>query len=397
MLVKNTKLNINNVVYGLDFGTTTLKISKNEMLDEHDFRVLDYLRIRYPEPLTKKMLDFNQFRDFIIRSFNRIDGEVDDTKIVERKVLVTLPMSHYSSKIIPVSMPINSNMVDHDHKVELINKARDRYKSGVILHTVPLVYRIDGKEVKDPVGKSGTELSMDLFVVSYNEFIYEQFKSIIASLNMQLGKFIAPPLSFINLFLNTASMKDKGEDIFCIDMGGEVTYAYYIKSGALQDFISIPHGGEIITRDLAYVFKTKMSDAERLKITYSSLQTDVAKENVVYKEMNYSRKMINQVVEARYDEIIGMIEAEIDVEANIDNCPKLLLLGKGHPSGADKYLSSRWQMDKYDVSSISSHPEHIYAVGNVHYSQNNEIFLYDTSSGKRSLFSKVFKVVEDLF
>ncbi len=396
MQAKNNKINKNNIIYGLDFGTTSLKISKNELIDSHDFKVLDYLRIRYPEPLTKKMLDFNQFKDFIIRSFNRIDGG-DESAAIERKVLVTLPMSHYSSRVIPVSIPITGNRVEHEHKVELITKAREKCKGVTILHTAPLTYRIDGKVIKDPIFRTGSELSMDLFVVSYNEFIFEQFNNMISSHNMQLGKFIAPPFSFINLFLNKAGAKEKEQDVFCIDMGGEVTYAYYISNGLLRNFISLPYGGEIITRDIAYVLKTKMSDAEKLKITYSSLNTDIEKDDILNKEFNYSLKEINQIVSARYEEIITMIEDEIEVPTIVDNRPKLLLLGKGHPLGADKFLTERWDLELFDVSTISSQPEHIYAVGNIHYSQNNEIFLYDVAPTSSSIFTRMFRAVEDLF
>ncbi|GEM_PF-3154582 len=397
MNVKNTKLNKKNIIYGLDFGTTSLKISKNELVDAHDFKVIDYLRIRYPEPLTKKVVDFSQFRDFIIRSFNKIDGDVDETALVERKVLVTLPMSYYTSRVVQVSMPISGNRVEHEHKVELISLAREKCKDGVILHTAPLMYKIDGKVIKDPIFRTGSALSMDLFVVSYNEFIYEQFNNIITSLNMQLGKFIAPPFSFINLFLNKAGVKDKEQDIFCIDMGGEVTYAYYISNGLLRNFISLPYGGEIISRDLAYVLKTKLSDAERMKVTYSSINTEIESEDMINKDFNYSLKDINKIVEARYEEIITMIEDEIEVSTIVDNRPKLLLLGKGNPVGADKFLSERWDLELFDVATISSQPEHIYAVGNIHYSQNNEIFLYDASDTKKGLFTRIYRAVEDLF
>jgi len=397
MQAKKNKPNINNIIYGLDFGTTSLKISKNELMDSHDFKVLDYLRIRYPEPLTKKMLDFNNFRDFIVRSFNKIDGEMDDTKVIERKVLVTLPMSHYSSKVVPVSMLISGNRVEPEHKVELINMAREKCKGSIILHTAPLTYRIDGKAIKDPIFRTGSQLSMDLFVVSYNEYIYEQFNNIMSSLNMKLGKFIAPPFSFINLFLNKAGAKEREQDVFCIDMGGEVTYAYYISSGLLRNFISLPFGGDIISRDLAYVLKTKLSDAERLKVTYSSMNTELEKGDIINKDFNYSQKEINQIVSARYEEIISMIEDEIEVATIVDNRPKLLLLGKGHPSGADKFLSERWDLELFNVSTISSQPEHIYAVGNIHYSQNNEIFLYDSLSAQKGVFSRIFRAVEDLF
>lgn len=397
MQAKKVKMNKNNIVYGLDFGTTSLKISKNELIDSHDFKVIDYLRISYPEPLTKKTLDFEQFRDFIIRSFNRVDGEVDDSKLLERKVLVNLPMSHYSSKVIPVSMPIKGNRVEHEHKLELINMAREKCKDGVILHTAPLTYRIDGKVIKDPIFRTGAELSMDLFVVAYNEFVCEQFSNIISSLNMQLGKFIAPPFSFINLFLNKAGAKEREQNVFCIDIGGDVTYAYYISNGLLRNFISLPFGGDIISRDLAYVLKTKMSDAERLKVTHAFLLKDDANVDFNIKDTDFSLKDVNQIVEARYDEIITMIEDEIEVATIVDNRPKLILLGKGHIAGADKYLCNRWDLELFDVSTISSHPEHMYAVGNIHYSQNNEIFLYDASTPVQGIFSKIIRAVEDLF
>ncbi len=397
MQTKKNKLNRNNIVYGLDFGTTSLKISKNELIDSHDFKVIDYLKINYPEHLTKKVTDFTQFKDYIVRSFNKIDGEPDETKLIERKVLVTLPMSHYTSRIIPVSMPISGNRVEHEHKVDLINMAREKCKGGIILHTAPLTYRIDGKVIKDPIFRTGSELSMDLFVVSYNEFIFEQFNNLISSLNMQLGKFIAPPFSFINLFLNKAGAKEREQDVFCIDVGGEVTFAYYISNGLLRNFISLPYGGDIMSRDLAYVLKTKMSDAEKLKVTYASMDSEIEKDDILNKEFNYSLKEINQVVAARYEEIIAMIEDEMEISTIVDNRPKLLLLGKGNPAGADKFLSERWDLEVFDVSSISSQPEHIYAVGNIHYSQNNEIFLYDSASIQKSIFTRMFRAVEDLF
>jgi cell division protein FtsA len=394
----NNKPNNNNIIYGLDFGTTSLKISKNQLIDSHDFKVLDFLRIRYTDSLIDNNIDMENFKELIIRSFNRIDGLVEKNENdIEKKLLVTLPMSAYSSKMISVSMKVSGNRVEQQHKVDLITKAKENFNEGVILHTAPLNYYLDGKVIKEPVFRTGNNLSMDLFVVFYNEDILEKFNSIFSSLNMKVGKYVAPPFSFINLFLNKIGMKQSDNNVLCIDMGGEVTYAYFVSNGLIRNFISLPYASNIITRDLSYVLKLDNVDAERIKINYSSLLKDIADRQVQYKEKSYELKLINSIVEARYDEIISMIEEELGLTFIIDKKPKLFLLGKGNISGAEKYLTDRWDLSLLEGLNLSTQNEYIYAIGNIHYSQNNEIFLYDNTVKKTNFLSKVLKAVEDFF
>ena len=166
-----------NIVYGLDFGSSSLKVAVCELLDIHDYEVLSTMTFPYMSAMIKKQFDKERIKHLVDRALNRIDRELPAT-FPSKKAIVTLPTAEYKSDVITVETVLKNNIVKYEHKINLINKAKEISSCGAILHTIPLKYTLDGESILDPVGLQGDTLTMDVSVIGYDEYLLEQFKSI---------------------------------------------------------------------------------------------------------------------------------------------------------------------------------------------------------------------------
>ncbi|MDD5455829.1 MAG: cell division FtsA domain-containing protein [Candidatus Margulisbacteria bacterium] len=384
-----------NILFGVDIGTSSVKIVMAELSGLHDFQIIDTVEIRYLNSMDKKKYDIDVIKNSLLTGFKRLENEYS-LELKTKKCLVALPFNAYYSEVQRINLVIKENIVKYEHKLELINKARELCRKGAVLHTIPIRYFIDDQEIKDPVGKTCDVLSIDVFLISYDAYIHEQLKNMFKSISVNTGRFIAPPLAFINLFLNL-NPKNRTEKSIVVDFGAESTYVYGINNGSLTFFYNFGLGSEMVTRDIAQVLNVPVTLAKRLKENYVDLTWDHYEEKktmVEGRELDLS--LLQQVAFSRFEEIIETVEKKIEADNILQNVETLILLGKGHPKGSALYLSNKWHLQEksletgYD-SNISN------TIGLLHYSVNNEIFLPHVSGNNKSLLSKAMVWIENLF
>ncbi|OGI08062.1 MAG: hypothetical protein A2Y40_10665 [Candidatus Margulisbacteria bacterium GWF2_35_9] len=385
-----------NIVYGVDFGSSALKISVCELLDIHEFEVLTSMKFKYIGPMNKKLFDRERIKQFIERAFSRIDRELS-VSTQQKKTIVTLPMAEYKTDIITVQTVVKNNLVKFENKIELINKAKEISSCGAILHTIPLKYTLDGESVPDPIGLQGEILQMDIFVIGYDEFLLEHFKSIFEELSIKVGKFVAPPLSFINYYLNFVPAQNKAQNILVIDFGSDVSYCYRIGNSQLATFHCLNLGSEIITNDIKNVLKISYDIAKKLKENHASL-INKDDEEISIDGVNVQLSLLNEIVEARYDEILETYD-NVPSMHNVDGDDiKIIVLGKGHPKGVDMYLENRWKGKIQSLAPYIADTNYMIAVGNIQYALNNEIYIPQIKEKQTTgIITRLIHIFEDLF
>jgi cell division protein FtsA len=397
-LTNRSRIIKENVLFSIDLGSTSAKWVTIELRGQRDYKCLDMRAIPWTQAmLHKKTLMKKPIQESLFRTFReletrfRLSGE-------DRRAIVSLPLATYRTEKVTVSCRIEAGHVRQEHKIDLINRARESSKDMVVLHAIPNRYYVNQRVTKDPIGMEATDFSMDVMLVGCEESLYEEFRQIFKELNVHVVKYVAPSLAFVNYFLSRMNPRIMNPLVF--DLGGESSYLYNIRDGLLGHFFSVPYGGEMISRDIAHVLRTDKVTSKRLKEDYVDPDRERGdKENMtLLNGVKVDLDTLNDVVYARYSELLKVIEKIPHFDQMRDVSTHLILLGQGHPVGAAKWVQRSWhiQVLEGDDAALANTP-YIPALALVDYCINNSIVMPNLSHRRQTLKHRLFQVVEDLF
>ncbi len=118
------------------------------------------------------------------------------------------------------------------------------------------------------------------------------------------------------------SRRQKELGVVAVDIGSSATNISVYEEGALIYAAVVPIGGEHVTSDLALGLRISIDTAERLKLEYGDLSfgegmkadydedIDLSKLSNI-DEITVSRKFMNDIIRARYEEIFHHITMEL--------------------------------------------------------------------------------------
>ena len=395
---KRARIVKENVVFMIDLGSSSAKWATVELRGSQDYKAIDLRTIPWTQPLYhKKTLMKKPIQEVLFRALREIETRfrllADD-----RRALVSLPMAVYQTNKISVSSRIEAGHVRQEHKIELINRARESCKDMVVLHAIPTRYYVNKRATKDPIGMEATDFAMDVMLIGCEEGLYEDFRHIFKELNIHVVKYVAPSLAFVNYFLSRMNVRMMNPLIF--DLGGEVAYLYNIRDGLLGHFLSVPYGSELISRDIAAVLRTDKLTSKRLKDDYVDPDRERGGTDH-FTQLNGIKvdlDTLNDVVFSRYSELLKVIEKIPHFDQMRDVSSHVILLGQGHPQGAAKWIQRSWhiQVLEGDDDALANRP-YISAIALVDYCINNDIILPNLAHRRKTLKHRLFQVVEDLF
>lgn len=107
---------------------------------------------------------------------------------------------------------------------------------------------------------------------------------------------------------------DRQQGCVLVDYGADTTTVSVYKNGLLRFLRVIPLGSALITRDLAAILKIEPEQAEQLKCTYglcNLIGSQDDSETIVVNERKVLLKEIGDIIEARNEEIIRNVCAQI--------------------------------------------------------------------------------------
>ena len=141
-----------------------------------------------------------------------------------------------------------------------------------IIHILPQEFFINGRGgIKNPVGLTGSQLDVDLHVISCDSALCQSLINASNKAGMAVKRIILQSIASGEAVL-TAEEKELG--IVVIDIGGGTTdIAVFVKNSI--PFVSvIPVGGAHFTRDLVEALPTSREEAERIKIAVGNVLPD---------------------------------------------------------------------------------------------------------------------------
>ena len=229
-------------------------------------------------------------------------------------------------------------VADHEINEEDIIRIADTSIAGKIpanretLALVPYEYILDGQGgIREPLGMHGARLELHANVVSALSPDCENLRKVCESAAIEPHGPFEPTSVAAARAVTTSLQRENGVGI--LDMGGATTSLAIFEEGELQFVGVIPIGSNDITKDLATVLATIPDVAEEIKIKYvSALKGEMDKDISIKRgreEFRFKRKEVDEVVDARLEEIFEGVRAMLKHAGYDRRLPEGLVLCGG--------------------------------------------------------------------
>lgn len=247
---------------------------------------------------------------------------------------------------------IAAGNIDHEITTEDTARLKEVATMGKIpanrkiLTMIPHAYKLDGQDgIRNPLGMTGTRLEVSGHVVSSLAPYLDNLEKMAHGVQVQPNSIAVAGIAAAEAVL-TESQKENG--VALIDIGGSTTNVVVYEEGDLQFVGVIPIGGINITNDLAIGLKTDPEVAEKVKLEHASALKRKENTGVGMKDgeevLTFQTKDIDEIVEARLDELFEHIQKELKKAGRAGRLPSgVVIVGgtaelKGLADYAKEYL-----------------------------------------------------------
>lgn len=255
-----------------------------------------------------------------------------------RELYVGIPGQFIHTLSAEASVALPDGVVDDAAMAEVMDACADKldlmHQPGMVIHRVPVWFKVDnGEQTLNPTG-SGKKLSARItFMVAYNLFL-EDVKEILGQLDITILGFLSTTLGE-SLWLIPINERDHTSVL--IDVGYRVTEISAIQNDAVVYHAILFNGGLDFTEKLSSSLHIPMRDAEKIKRNYifnadefdRSAPTEITDRsgNTIIIE----REDIQPIIEDTFDSLADMIELTIrnDVEPMLNELSQVFLTGGG--------------------------------------------------------------------
>lgn len=195
-----------------------------------------------------------------------------------------------------------------------VNLPEDR----VILHTICQNFTLDDQpNIVRPEGMQGATLKVDALVVHTARNRLDNAVNVLKALPLRVSDVA---FSGLTAALAVLSPEQKRSGVLSIDMGGGTTKYVVYAGGVLAAAGTLAIGGDHVTNDIALAFNIPLAAAERLKREEGSARLGGDSDrgrikvpsSVGFAERSLNPKSLRTVINARVDEILRCVRAEVN-------------------------------------------------------------------------------------
>ncbi len=271
-----------------------------------------------------------------------------------------------------------------------------------IIYVIPKSYRLDDQEnIKDPLGMRGVRLEMNALVIECSSSQVKNLTKCIHQSGIDINEIILEPLAAAASVL---AKKQKELGVVLIDIGGGTTGISVFEDGDLIHTSVLPVGAGHITNDIAIGLRTSIDVAEKVKLEFgSAVPGDVNKKEEIdlsqvdsQESGSVSRFHVAEIIEARLEEIFGMVNQELKnigkagllpagavITGGGANLPQIVDLAKnvlGLPAQVGFPVNLGGIMNKVDDPSFST------AIGLIIWNEEQKV---NSKSGTKKAFGNI--------
>lgn len=186
-----------------------------------------------------------------------------------------------------------------------------------ILHILPQQFIIDAQDsIKEPVGMSGVRLEAKVHMVTGSVSAAQNIIKCVRRCGLEVDDIILEQLASSYAVL-TEDEKELG--VCLVDIGGGTTDIAVFTHGSIRHTAVIPIAGDQVTNDIAVALRTPTQNAEAIKLKYGCALSQLADANEMVEvsgvsdrpSRKLSRATLAEVIEPRYEELFGLVQAEL--------------------------------------------------------------------------------------
>ena len=294
--------------------------------------------------------------------------------------------------------------------------------SREIIHVIPRDFMVDSQAgIKDPIGMSGVRLEVETNIIHGSSTAMKNLIKCVSQVGIQVDDLVYIGIASAESVL-TDTEKELGTVL--VDIGGGTTSIVAFLEGSPIYSRVLPIGARYITNDLAIGLRTRLEDAEKIKIKLSNEKQEMFIQTAVLtngdrkkmEEFDVSefglesdtvhKKLLYEIIDARLNEIFRLIVLEIN-KANLQGkLPAGLVVtgGGALTAGVEKVAKAVMKMPvrvgfPRGVTGLIDEiqgPAYSATVGAVLYGvgkmKSNTMLNFDTGRGKmNSVFSKIIE------
>jgi cell division protein FtsA len=278
-----------------------------------------------------------------------------------------------------------------------------------IIHVLPRQFIIDGQDgIRNPVGMAGIKFEEEVHIVTGSSTVLRNIKKSVRNAGLDVGEFVLQ--SFASSY-SVLRDEEKELGVTLIDLGAGTADIISFAEGNIQFTEIFPMAGMYITRDLAYMLKIPLNQAEEIKKKYGfvRIEGDEEVEGEIEvkgisgnKNVTVSKKQIGDIITFRVEEILENIRFQLTKEGYWSNMNAGVVLtgGSANLKGIDKKAQEILEVpvrigypgdEGTSIGSIRK-PENAAIVGLINYAKAKG------SSGKRSFENwKDLSWLKDIF
>ncbi|MBI4053766.1 MAG: cell division protein FtsA [Candidatus Doudnabacteria bacterium] len=204
-----------------------------------------------------------------------------------------------------------------------------------ILHVIPKTFTVDGQTgIKDPLGMSGIRLEVDSQIIQASVPFVKNLTKCILRVGIEIEDLVLAPLAAAHSVL---SKRQKELGCVLIDIGAGTTGLVVFEEGELLHSAILPVGSAHITNDLALGLRTTIDTAEVVKIEYgTAAKANLKRDEEISlskidknEEGRVSRAYVADIIQARLEEIFGMVNKELKLVGKDGQLPAGAVISGG--------------------------------------------------------------------
>ena len=212
-----------------------------------------------------------------------------------------------------------------------------------ILHVLPRYYIVDGQDsVSDPLGMYGQRLDVEAHIITISSNAAANVTKVVEAAGVQVDELVLQSLASAEAVL---TREEKRQGVILADIGAGCTEISVFLEGSIHQTASLPLGGNHVTRDLVAGLRCPYHSAEEAKEAYGhALPSNVPLDEDVQieafgaeRERSFPRRRISEIIQARCEEILEMIVAEVrrETDPSLISAGLVITGGTGHLPGFD--------------------------------------------------------------
>jgi len=304
------------IIVGIDVGTTKICTLVARLEGEGIMRILG-AGIEPSQGMRKGVpVDIRVAGQAIARSVEKAERT---SGLEITSALVSLAGSHVASVNSRGVVGVSGRVIDENDVIRAMDAARAVAipHNREIIHVIQRGFTVDGQTgIRMPLGMHGYRLEVETHIITASASTVENLRNCVSKAGAEVSQFVLNPLASAEVVLSDTE-REMGA-IVC-DMGGGTTdLAIYIEGDVWHTMV-LGFGGDHITSDIAHGLRLPIPQAEEIKKQYGyAVQGEVDQgEDFSVRPfgeevpVQISRRDLAMIIEARVEEIFGLVLEEI--------------------------------------------------------------------------------------